>query len=144
MGSPVQIRPSRLIVNFFRIHFYPIRASKRAILWCKGPSRGVRRSGATASLQGHVPTRQSRPRPTVKESKITEPPQICTATPTTGEPAGASPRPHRLTASRSLTALQQLHDAGAGLGAQTKPAHTALAATAAGARELHSDEPPRR
>jgi len=54
------------------------------------------------------------------------------------------PRPHRLTASRSLTALQQLHDAGAGLGAQTKPAHTALAATAAGARELHSDEPPRR
>src|SRR5215472_272208 len=54
------------------------------------------------------------------------------------------PRPHRLTASRSLTVLQQLHDAGAGLGAQTKPAHTALAATAAGARELHSDEPPRR
>ena len=32
---------------------------------------------------GHLPTRQSRLRPTVKESKITEPPQICTATPTT-------------------------------------------------------------
>ena len=29
--SPVQIRPSRLAAIFFRIHFYPIRANKRAI-----------------------------------------------------------------------------------------------------------------
>ena len=29
--SPVQIRPSRLVVTFFRIHFYPLRASNRAI-----------------------------------------------------------------------------------------------------------------
>ncbi len=30
-GSPVQIRPSRLVVEFFRIYFQPSRASKRAI-----------------------------------------------------------------------------------------------------------------
>ena len=32
---------------------------------------------------GHVPPRQSRPRPTAKEPKTTEPPQICTADPPT-------------------------------------------------------------
>src|SRR5215475_8988900 len=42
---------------------------------------------------GHVPTRQSRPRPTVKEPKITEPPRICTTTPDNCEPAGTLPRP---------------------------------------------------
>ena len=30
-GSPVQIRPSRLVVEFFRIYFYLTRANKRAI-----------------------------------------------------------------------------------------------------------------
>ena len=30
-GSPVQIRPSRLVVAVFRIYFYPTRASTRAI-----------------------------------------------------------------------------------------------------------------
>jgi hypothetical protein len=32
-GSPVQIRPSRLVTKIFRIYFYPTRASKRAIYW---------------------------------------------------------------------------------------------------------------
>ena len=41
-GSPVQIRPSRLIVELFRTYFYPTRANKRAIRVRNGPSRGVR------------------------------------------------------------------------------------------------------
>ena len=41
---------------------------------------------------GHVPTRQSRPRPTAKKSKITQPPHICTATPpTANRPAPSAP-----------------------------------------------------
>src|SRR5579859_4777563 len=43
-GSPVQIRPSRLVVEFFRIYFYLTRASKRGISLRNGPSRGTRRS----------------------------------------------------------------------------------------------------
>ena len=41
---------------------------------------------------GHVPTRQSRLRPTVTESKITEPPPICAATPPTAN-GRRQPRP---------------------------------------------------
>jgi hypothetical protein len=59
-GSPVQIRPSRLVVEFFRKYVCVTRANKRAILLCNGPSRGALRSGATASFTGHVPKRQSR------------------------------------------------------------------------------------
>ena len=44
------------------------------------------------ALTGHVPPRQSRPRPTVTEPKITEPPHICTATPpTANRPAPSAP-----------------------------------------------------
>src|SRR5215469_3230733 len=39
--------------------------------------------GCHGVLIGHVPTPQSRLRPTVKEPKITEPPHIFTATPPT-------------------------------------------------------------
>src|SRR5215475_5901845 len=92
---------------------------------------------------GHVPTRQSRLRPTIKQSKITEPPQTCTATPTTANrpaPSPAAPANRKPVTHRTAATVRRE----AGLGAQTKPAHTALDATAAGARELDSDEPPRR
>ena len=51
-GSPVQIRPSRLVTKTFRIYFRYTRANKRANLLCNGPSTGVRRPAATASLRG--------------------------------------------------------------------------------------------
>ena len=59
---------------------------------------------------GHMPTRQSRLRPTVNEPKITEPPHICTATPPTANRRPPSPaRP--LIAGRTLTGVPQLRDA---------------------------------
>ena len=58
--------------------------------------------GCHGVLRRHVPTRQSRLRPTVKESKITEPPHICTGDPANCEPADTI-RAHRRTAGRTLT-----------------------------------------
>jgi hypothetical protein len=51
-GSPVQIRPSRLVVEIFRIYLYLTRASKGANLRVKWPLEGTRRSSAVASDQG--------------------------------------------------------------------------------------------
>src|SRR5215469_15181992 len=64
---------------------------------------------------GHVPTRQSRPRPTAKKSKITQPPHIRTANPANGEPAGAIRARRRY----SICGTR------AGQGAQARPAHAA-------------------
>src|SRR5262245_17256316 len=48
--------------------------------------------GCHGVLTRHVPTRQSRPRPTAKKSKITQPPHIRTATPpTANRPAPSAP-----------------------------------------------------
>ena len=60
---------------------------------------------------GHLPRQQSQASQPVKESKITEAPRICTA-PRQRRTGRRHPRPHRLTASRSLTALQQRQDGG--------------------------------
>jgi hypothetical protein len=63
--------------------------------------------------------------------------------PDTGEPADAIPAApaHRKPVTHRTAATARR---GAGLGAQAKPAHTALDATVAGVRELHPDGPPRR
>ena len=58
--------------------------------------------GCHGVLTGHVPTRQSRLRPTAKESKITEPPQNLNGDPANCKPADTI-RAHRRTAGRTLT-----------------------------------------
>ena len=91
-GSPVKSGRPDWQSTFFEYNYALQEPTKEPSCCAKTLSETcLARSGATASLQGQVPPRQSRPRPTVNESKITEPPHICTATPTPGEPAGASP-----------------------------------------------------
>lgn len=72
-------------------------------------------------------------KPTVKGSKIAEPPRICRATPTTANrraPSPAAPANRKPDAHRAAVAAGTW----AGLGAQGRPAHVALDATAAGMR----------
>jgi len=115
-GSPVQIRPSRMVIEFFSNIVTSHKSQQRAILLCNGPSRDVRRWGATASLRACA-TRQSRLRPTAQESKITEPPQICTATP---------PTANRRTPSAPTGGTGGTCGTRAGQGAQARPAHGAV------------------
>ena len=103
-GVAVQIRPSRLVIELFRIYFHYARANKRANLLCNGPPRGARRSGTTASLSGHVPTRQSQAIRPAKGSKIAEPPRICTATPITANRRTPSPASHEPDVHRAVAA----------------------------------------
>jgi hypothetical protein len=51
-GSPVQIRPSRLVIGFFRMYLYLKRARKRANLVVNGPLQACNRSWSTTSCQG--------------------------------------------------------------------------------------------
>jgi len=103
-GSPVQIRPSRLVIDFFRIYFHYARANKRANLLCNGPSTGPHRAPATAPHQDMCQDSRTGSSP-VKAPKITEPPRICTTTPDTipRPPADRRPDAHR---------VPQLQDAG--------------------------------
>jgi hypothetical protein len=82
------------------------------------------------ALPGHLSIRQSRPSRPVKESKIAVPPRTCTATPTT--PIWRAPSP-AASANRKPDAYRAAATAGRGqpLGAQARPAHVALDATAA-------------
>jgi hypothetical protein len=52
IASPVQIRPSRLVVEFFRMCLCLKRARRRANLVVNGPSKACLRSWATTSYQG--------------------------------------------------------------------------------------------
>jgi hypothetical protein len=89
-GSPVQIRPSRLVVKFFRIYLCPREPAKE-------PSPGeMAPLKARADRLPRRPTRASdntaQPaKPTAKGPKITEPPRISTATPDNCEPPGTIP-----------------------------------------------------
>ena len=103
-GSPVQIRPSRLVADFFRIYFHYARANKRANLLCNGPSTSPRRARATAPHQDMCQDEEQASSP-VKAPKITEPSRTCTTTPDT------IPRPPA-DRSRTLTGVPQLQDAG--------------------------------
>ena len=88
--------------------------------------------GCHSVLTGDVSTRHSPRSPPVKRSKITEPPQSARR-PHNGEPAGAIPgRPGEPQPGRSPHCSNC--KTSAGLGAQTKPVHAALDATAAGVR----------
>jgi len=72
-------------------------------------------------------------KPTVKGSKIAEAPRFCTVAPPTANrpvPSPAAPANGKPVTHRTAATARR----GAGLGAQTKPAHTALDATAAGVR----------
>jgi hypothetical protein len=51
-GSPVQIRPSRLVVELFRIYLYLKRACRRANLLVNRSLKVCNRSWVTASYQG--------------------------------------------------------------------------------------------
>ena len=72
-------------------------------------------------------------KPTVKGSKIAEAPRICTVAPPTANrpvPSPAAPANGKPVTHHTAATARR----GAGLGAQTKPAPTALDATAAGVR----------
>ena len=59
------------------------KSQQKSQLVAQRPSLRRAPTGCHGALTGHVPARQSRPRPTVKEPKITKPPHTCTATPPT-------------------------------------------------------------
>ena len=82
---------------------------------------------------GHAPTRQSRLRPTAKESKLTEPPQSARR-PANGEPAGAIPGRTGSPQAGHSPHCSNCKDAGQARAPPAKPAHAALDATAAGVR----------
>ena len=110
-GSPVQIRPSRLVINFFRIYLHLTRANKRAIPLAKWPFQRRAPRSCHGVLPGHWPRRQSQAGQPVKGSKITQPPRTGTATPGNCEPADTIPA-HRLTTGRTPTGVHQLQDTG--------------------------------
>src|SRR5262249_25055287 len=81
---------------------------------------------------GHVPTRHSRPRPTAKKSKITQPPHIRTATP----PTANRPAPSAPTGGTA--------PAGSGQAKALKPGPPTPPQTRGGRHQSRpSDEPPR-
>jgi hypothetical protein len=88
--------------------------------------------GCHCVLTGHVPTRQSRLRPTLKGSKITEPPRICTD-PANYEPAGTIPGRTGQPQTGHSAHCSNCETRGRS-GRPAKPAHTALDATVADVR----------
>src|SRR5215468_730218 len=91
-GLPVQIRPSRLVVEFFRIYFPPLRANRRASPGEMAPpeARGARMSprptrACAKTAEPGKPARQG-----IKDHRAT--PDLH-GDPTTCEPADTIPRP---------------------------------------------------
>jgi hypothetical protein len=58
-GSPVQIRPSRLAVKFFRIYLCPCQSQQKSQLIAKRPVQTRAPITCPGLLSGHLPIRQS-------------------------------------------------------------------------------------
>jgi len=70
----------------------PHKSQQKSQLVVQRPFNRRAPTGCHGVVTGHVPIPQSRLSPTAKESKITEPPHICTATPpTANRPVPSAP-----------------------------------------------------
>ena len=91
MGSPVQIRPSRLVVELFRTYLCPHQSQQKSHSIVKWPlpeahAHPVPRPPTRAFVNTAEPAK-----PAVKGSKIAKPPRTLHSDPSSCEPADTIP-----------------------------------------------------